>query len=188
MVRKGLTKEIIYKAAAELIVEKGYDNFSLRELAARLDVQPASLYSHVKNVEEINIAIGEKAIADMSDVLEKAIVTDDDDEAFTAFAKAYRKFAHKNPELYRAIMNLPGAKEKELQQDEQKTINPLRKLVERFTSDETEIINYQRILRSALHGFVMLESEGFMRSRKVSADESFNLMVRLCLKTIKNEK
>lgn len=50
MIKKGLSSEIIYKAATNLVIERGYDNFSLRELAARLDVKPASLYSHVKNI------------------------------------------------------------------------------------------------------------------------------------------
>ena len=53
MQKKGITPEKIYQAATQLIIEKGYDRFSLRELAGRLGVQPASLYSHVKNAEEI---------------------------------------------------------------------------------------------------------------------------------------
>ena len=61
MPRKGLCNEEIMKAAAELVAEKGYDHFSLRELAARLGVQPASLYNHVKGIDEINMKLGLRA-------------------------------------------------------------------------------------------------------------------------------
>jgi len=188
MAKKGITKEIICKAATELIIEKGYDRFSLRELASKLDVKPASLYSHVKNVREISVAVGENAARRLSEVLEQAIDREDADEAFIAFAHAYRNFAHGNPELYRAIMALPGASETELKEEEQKTIRPLKMLVERYVSSETDSIQYQRFLRSALHGFIMLESEGFMRSKKITADESYDMLVQSCLTEIRNAK
>ena len=69
---KGLSSEIIFQAAAELVAEKGYDKFSLRELASRLGVKPASIYSHVKNADEISTAVGMRAIAQLSEALEKA--------------------------------------------------------------------------------------------------------------------
>lgn len=188
MLKKGITKEKIFQAAIELIVEKGYDRFSIRELASRLDVKAASLYSHVKNVEEICIAVGENAIGQLSEVLEKAINYEDADTAFVSFAHTYRNFAHENPQLYCAIMALPKADEKELKEDEQKTIRPLKKLVGRYVVTEADIINYQRFIRSALHGFIMLESAGFMRSEKIEADESYDMLVQACLHEIKDEK
>jgi AcrR family transcriptional regulator len=188
MAQKGITKEKIYQAAVELIVEKGYDNFSLRELASRLGVKPASLYCHVKNAKAISSAVGEKAIRDLSVVLEKAIDKKNDDEAFFDFAASYRKFAHDNPELYRAIMALPDASDEELKRDEQRTILPLRKLVERYVSSEENVINYQRYIRSAIHGFIMLEASGFMRNKAYPAEESYNMLVESCLAGIKNAK
>lgn len=185
MQKRGLTKEKICEAATELIVEKGYDSFSLRELAARLEVKPASLYSHVQNLREINVAVGQNAIVRMSAALEEATACADDDEAFWAFAHAYRRFAHENPELYRAIIALPEASEEELKTEEQRTIAPLRGLVERYASEKPDVINCQRFLRSALHGFVMLEAAGFMRDRSVSADESYDMLAAACLAELK---
>jgi len=179
--KKGITPEKIYQAAMQLIVEKGYDRFSVRELAARLDVQPASLYSHVKNAAEINIAVGRMAIDQLSQILESAIVNGGREEAFAAMAHAYRDFAHENFELYKAIMALPGASETELKEDEQKTIRPIRTVVENFVPKGVVSINFQRFVRSAMHGFIMLESEGFMRSRAVSADESYDMLISACL-------
>lgn len=62
MIRKGITKEKIYQTTIELIVDKRYDQFSRRELVPKLDIKPVTLYSHVKNIEEICISVGEQSI------------------------------------------------------------------------------------------------------------------------------
>ena len=99
MPRKGLCNEEIMKAAAELVAEKGYDHFSLRELAARLGVQPASLYNHVKGIAEINMKLGLRAAKLLNRRLSEAVSGHPPDEAFVCAAYAYRDFALQNPEL-----------------------------------------------------------------------------------------
>ena len=185
MQKKGITPEKIYQEATQLIIEKGYDRFSVRELAGRLDVQPASLYSHVKNAAEISVAVGKNAIAQLSRTLEKAIEKENREEAFIAMAHAYRNFAHENPELYKAIMALPGASETQLKEDEQKTIRPMRVAIENFVPAGAPSINFQRFVRSAMHGFIMLESEGFMRDKSISADDSYDMLISACLSALK---
>ena len=184
MAGKGLSSEVIYQAAAELVAEKGYDRFSLRELAARLKVRPASLYSHVRNVDEISTAVGLQAIARMSEALNAAIAGRDREEAVRSFARAYREFALQNPGLYRAIIGIPASDDAALARREQETIAPLRAVVEQFVADESDLVHYQRFLRSALHGFLSLQAAGFMRSPAVSPDASYELLVQSCLDTL----
>lgn len=185
MPKRGLSSQQIYEAALKLVVEKGYDNFSLRELAARLGVQPPSLYSHVKNAKEISTAVGVTATSRLSASLKAAITDKPRDEAFFAFAYAYRDFAQQNPELYRAIMALPAAEDERLRCSEQQTIAPLRALVECFVTTNENVINFQRFFRSAIHGFLSLQSIGFMRSSDVSAEESYTMLVAACLRELK---
>ncbi len=59
MARKGLNTDRIVEAAAELIAEKGFDQFSLRELADRLGVKTASLYNHISSLSELTSHIGQ---------------------------------------------------------------------------------------------------------------------------------
>ncbi|MCI9652413.1 MAG: helix-turn-helix transcriptional regulator, partial [Lachnospiraceae bacterium] len=47
--------------AAELIAEKGFDRFSLRELSDRLGVKTASLYNHISSLSELTSNIGQLA-------------------------------------------------------------------------------------------------------------------------------
>ena len=46
-------KDQIYSTAIELFKEKGYAATGMRELAAKMDIKAASLYSHIKSKEEI---------------------------------------------------------------------------------------------------------------------------------------
>ena len=66
MAGKGLNTDRIVEAAAELIAEKGFDRFSLRELADRLGVKTASLYNHISSLSELTSNIGQLAFERMA--------------------------------------------------------------------------------------------------------------------------
>lgn len=64
--RKEKNREVILDAALELISDKGYENFSLREVAKEADYSPAALYRYFKNkdgiVEAVQVRENQKLI------------------------------------------------------------------------------------------------------------------------------
>jgi AcrR family transcriptional regulator len=50
-------KQIIYREAARLFREKGYNSASMRELAERVQLKASSLYNHIGSKEEILVKI-----------------------------------------------------------------------------------------------------------------------------------
>lgn len=125
------------------------------------------------------------SIERLSETLNKAIKNNDRDCAFVELACAYRKFALENPELYQAIIRIPRTHDEILKKNEDETIAPLRNVVERFVDNEKDIVNFQRFFRSAMHGFISLESAGFMRFSGISVDESYEMLINSCLNQLK---
>ena len=177
MGRKGLNTEVIVEAAIELVEEKGYRNFSMRELAARLGVQPASLYNHVNGIEAVHKAVGLHGISVLEKALEQAYGYQDFVEALFIMADAYRKFAKDSPELYQAVIEMRTSENEELRQSIQRIIHPFLVLIGREVKDPEKVVHFQRMMRSALHGFVSLEREGYLTYELTDSSASFRFMV-----------
>ena len=185
MPRKGLCSENILQAAVGLLDERGLEGFSLRELAARLGVQPASLYNHVEGVAELEIALGVEAARQMSETLFRAISGLEPDDAFLSAARTYRDYALQHPERYQALMRMPSSDERQILAASWDSFAPFRELVAGYGASRQRTVHYLRSLRAALHGFLSLEAAGFMRHYDLSTSESYEQMIRDYLCTLK---
>ncbi|HWK23197.1 MAG TPA: TetR/AcrR family transcriptional regulator [Ureibacillus sp.] len=176
--KKGLTINTIIETATKLVEEKGYNNFSLRELAGRLNVKAASLYYHISGVDDITKAVGELASERMNQAFESATKGKERDAAVSALAHAYRKYVKENPELYLAIMGVPLSDDKDLSEQRMRTISPIYEIMGQYRISKEEIMHCQRIFRSTLHGFTMLEASGFFQAQDTNVDESFDFLIQ----------
>lgn len=73
MVRAGLTTERLTRAGAELADEVGFDQVTVSALARRFDVKVASLYSHLKNSEDLKTRIALFALEELADRVAAAL-------------------------------------------------------------------------------------------------------------------
>lgn len=53
MARAGLDKDTVIEKAAQLANHAGFENITLKILADSLNVQPPSLYNHIKGLEDL---------------------------------------------------------------------------------------------------------------------------------------
>ncbi|MCI8453698.1 MAG: TetR/AcrR family transcriptional regulator [Lachnospiraceae bacterium] len=177
--RRGLTMDMIVAEATKLVEEKGYGNFSVRELAQCLHVKAASLYNHINSIDDVNRAIGTHAAAQLNGVLERATEGKRRDEALYALVDEYRLFVRENYELYRAVIGLPLLDEDGAASDVGRaSIRVIRNVVCQYEIAEEDSVHFSRGFRSALHGFILLEKAGYFTGRQVMADKSFAFMVR----------
>ena len=63
-----LRREIL-DAARDIFVTAGYENFSMRKLAGKIEYSPGSLYLHFKNKEELFDSLVEESFAHLLEVL-----------------------------------------------------------------------------------------------------------------------
>ena len=102
---KGLNKEIIIKAAADLIETQGRECFSMRLLADSLQVKTASLYNHIKSMDELITAVCEYGLQLQKEMEMDAVKEQHGEQAVRILADTYRLFAKEHRQLYWLIMN-----------------------------------------------------------------------------------
>ncbi|MGW2642114.1 TetR/AcrR family transcriptional regulator [Streptomyces sp. NPDC001348] len=170
MVRAGVTVDRLVAAAAELADEVGFENVTLSALARRFGVKDASLYSHVKNLQDLRTRLALYAGAEMVERIAAAVAGRAGKDALVAFAGAYREYALERPGRYAAtqiridqelIAGTPA-----LRRTAEVTYGMLRA----YGLDEPDLTDAVRLLRSTFHGYCVLESTGgFGASRDVQA-------------------
>ncbi|MFF8192763.1 TetR/AcrR family transcriptional regulator [Streptomyces bobili] len=168
MPRAGLTPDLLVEAAADLADEAGFDNVTLSALARRFGVKDASLYAHVKNIQDLRTRLALHAGAEMIDRIALAVAGRAGKEALAAFAGAYREYALQHPGRY-AATQIPMdqtlvAEAPSLRRTADITYGMLRA----YGLEEPDLTDAVRLLRSTFHGYCALEAGGgFGASRDV---------------------
>lgn len=177
VLRKNLTYEQIIAAAIAEAVTSGYDGISLRQIAARLGVKPASLYNHVSGIDDIRAGIAVHAANALRARIVDAITGKDRDTAFLEGARVYRAFATEESALYHAFIFSRMLDDTRVHEAGRASFEPLIDLIRSYGLDEYETLNFHRALRSAIHGYIELCNNGFMSRGGVSSDESYSVMI-----------
>ncbi|WP_371750415.1 WHG domain-containing protein [Streptomyces sp. NBC_01283] len=162
MARAGLTAERVTIAGAELADEVGLDQVTMSQLARRLGVKDASLYTHVRGLEDLRGRIALLAADEKTIRIAEATSGRAGKDALVAFANAWREYAHEHPGRYAATQT-PIQIDPELAA---KAPGPQRAgeltygILRGYGLVEPDLTDAVRLLRSTFHGFVALEAAG----------------------------
>ncbi|WP_405490038.1 TetR/AcrR family transcriptional regulator [Streptomyces sp. NBC_00096] len=162
MVRAGLTVERVTVAGAELADEAGLDQVTMARVARRLGVKDASLYGHVRSLEDLRGRIALLAADEKTIRIAEATTGLAGKDALVAFANAWREYAHQHPGRYAATQTRIridpelAAKAPGPRRAVQLTYGMLRG----YGLPEPDLTDAVRLLRSTFHGFVALEATG----------------------------
>ena len=102
MARAGLTVDRVVEAAADLADEIGFEKVTLSALARHFGVKDASLYSHVRNLQDLRTRVALLAGGELIDGIAEAVAGRAGRDALAAFAGAYREYALDHPGRYAA--------------------------------------------------------------------------------------
>ncbi|NNN33930.1 WHG domain-containing protein [Streptomyces sp. S3(2020)] len=160
MARAGITPDRLTAAAADLADEVGFESVTLSALARHFGVKDASLYSHVRGLQELRTRVALLAGAEMIDRIAVAVAGRAGKDALAAFAGAYREYALERPGRYAAtqirvdqalVADSPG-----LRRTAEITYGMLRA----YGLEEPDLTDAVRLLRSTFHGYCALEASG----------------------------
>ncbi|MGA4846824.1 TetR/AcrR family transcriptional regulator [Streptomyces sp. G5(2025)] len=172
MARAGLTAERVTAAGAELADEVGFERVSMSQVARRLGVKDASLYSHVRGLEDLRGRIALLAADEKTLRIAEATAGRAGKEALVAYANAWREYAHRYPGRYAATQAAlqidpelaaaaPGPR---------RAVELTYGMLRGYGLAEPDLTDAVRLLRSTFHGFVALEAVGGFAHKRSSQD------------------
>lgn len=162
MAHAGLTADRVTSEAADLADETGLDRVTMSAVARRLGVKDASLYGHVRNLEDLRGRIALLAADEKTTRIAEAIAGLAGKEALIAYANTWRDYAREHPGRYLATQtpiqidpelaaNAPGP---------QRAVELTYRMLRAYGLREPDLTDAVRLLRSTFHGFVALETAG----------------------------
>ncbi|MEI5101122.1 WHG domain-containing protein [Streptomyces sp. PmtG] len=162
MARAGLTAERVTVAGAELADEAGLDQVTMARVARRLGVKDASLYTHVRGLEDLRGRIALLAADEKTIRIAEATAGRSGRDALIGFANAWRDYAHQHPGRYLATQSgirvdpelaaaAPGPR---------RAVELTYGMLRGYGLAEPDLTDAVRLLRSTFHGFVALEATG----------------------------
>ncbi|WP_405969605.1 TetR/AcrR family transcriptional regulator [Streptomyces sp. NBC_00988] len=176
MARAGLTPERLTLAGAELADEVGFDQVTLSALARRFDVKVASLYSHLKNSQELKTRIALFALEEVADRVSDAVAGRAGKDALAAFADAYRDYAREHPGRY-AAARLRLDPETAAASAGVRHSQMTRAILRGYDLAEPDQTHAVRMLGGVFHGYVSLELAGGFDHSAPDARESWAWIV-----------
>jgi AcrR family transcriptional regulator len=134
----------------------------MAQVARRLGVRDASLYAHVRNLEDLRGRIALLAADEKTLLIAEATTGRAGKDALVAYANAWRAYAHAHPGRYTATQTpipidpalaaaAPGPR---------RAVELSYGMLRGYGLAEPDLTDAVRLLRSTFHGFVALEAAG----------------------------
>ncbi len=168
---------MILEAAIGCVEEDGVGGFGVNAVARRLGIKPPSLYNHVKNGDELALLVVVEGNWRMLRFMESRVKGVEGGEALGVLMCAMREWAHEHEALYMLMsQHSPDPASVEFK--------PVLELMFALFSEallacgvkESEHVHALRMLRSMMHGFILLEA-GSQFALAEDVTESFEWMI-----------
>jgi AcrR family transcriptional regulator len=182
MPRAGLNRSVVTSAALRVVDAggaTGFVDFTLSSVAAEVDVAVPSLYKHVSSLAELRRDVAVASVTELTAVLAEATVGRAGDDALRAMALALRGFARAHPGRYAATQiaaNPADPSDAALADAGAQSIALIAAVLRGFGLSPTAMVDAVRVVRAALHGFIVLELGGGFRLPD-DLDHSFDCLI-----------
>lgn len=202
MARTGLPYELIMSTALRLVEEKGFDKFSMHDLAKALGIKTPSLYNHFSGIKQLQKELALQIEQDLYQQSTQAMKDKSPDDMIRALAHTQLKYAKQHPHLYQVILALPTIEKNDLINNatsKSDTLNsssvksvenalslenaawhsvePIRIALNQYQLSEADSLHLNRMFRSMIHGYISLAAAGYLAHQKYSTQESFDTTV-----------
>src|SRR4051794_14044730 len=158
MPRVGLSTEAVVDAVLKLLDTSGTVP-TLAAVAAHSGVTAPSLYKHVRSLAELRQLVGLRVLEEMTERIGSAVMGRSGDDAVAALMLSWREYARQYPHRY-AAMPLEPLSDPFLSPVAVQLLKVTLAVLREYGLDDEAQIHAARRLRSATHGFTILEIHG----------------------------
>ncbi|WP_250038479.1 TetR/AcrR family transcriptional regulator [Paractinoplanes maris] len=168
----GLTTERVTRAGAELADELGFDQVTPSVVARHFGVQVASLYSHVRNAQDLRVRVALLALEEMADRAAAALAGRAGRDALVALGTTYRDYAREHPGRYTAAqLRLDHATA--LASAGPRHAAMTRAILRGYQLTEPDQTHAVRLIGSVFHGYITQELGGSYDHSQPGPQESW---------------
>lgn len=176
-IKRRLDRAQVLEAARALSDTSGIDALSIKELADKLGIRPPSVYAHFAGLSELRRELALWSYRAISAQMNQVAAGLAGDEALLALGHAYLEFIRSSPGLYSAIVPAPDPADAELWAAGRAWLAPFERVLATLGLNAEDSIHALRGIRSIVHGFGMLETQGSFRTA-VDRDTSFRRVLQ----------
>jgi AcrR family transcriptional regulator len=173
---KGLDADAVVAAAGRIADAEGLEAATISRVAADLKVRPPSLYNHVTNHAGLMRLLAIESVTELAATITDAAVGRSREDAIRSVAVAYRAYAVEHPGRYATTVRAPEPGDTEAETAAAAAVSPLVAVLAGWGIEGDDAVHLVRVMRSALHGFVTIETGGGF-GLPLDLDHSFDLLV-----------
>lgn len=158
--RAGLTPDRVVDAALAIVDESGAGALTLARVAHRTRVAPPSLYRHVAGLPGLRRLVQLRVLGELDEALRAATLGRSGEPALRALVTAYRDYLRAHPHRHRFVETAPDPGDPEGQALADRVVEVAFAALRGYGLTGSAAVHATRCLRSAVHGFLLLEATG----------------------------
>ncbi|OEU68956.1 MAG: TetR family transcriptional regulator [Desulfovibrio sp. S3730MH75] len=167
----------ILDAAKELFAKDGFDNVSIRKIAARIKYSPAALYRYFKNKEDLILSLKMEGMQKFGEMQSHLVNIKDPFQRLREGGRIYLDYARKEPEYYDLLFTkaVPSfcSPEKWVGGPHQNFTNfqeTVRQCIETGVLGDVSVNTAVAALWASVHGLASLAASGRLQSHLPGID------------------
>lgn len=172
-----LTRERVIAHAAQLVDAIGLEQLTITKLGRSLGIAPPGVYRHVADIADLRRGIAQHAVREVTVLLASACAGLSGSAALAALARNLRDWALEHPGRYAALQIAPEPEDVAGRQAAGALLDVIGSALRSYGLAGDDATDAVRLLRSTLHGFIMLEISGGFRQER-STEASLGRIIR----------
>lgn len=175
--RERLNRAGFVSIAADVADALGLESLSITKVARAAGISTPGAYKHVTDVADLRRGIAMQTVRDVADLVRAAGAGRSGADALAAVGLGLLDWGRRHPGRYSALQTTVAEDDEEYSALSGELVATLAATMRGYELSDEAAVDAVRLMRSVLHGFIMLElAGGFQLGRSV--DASFERAIR----------